>query len=261
MFDFQGKRQVMGILNVTPDSFSDGGEYRGVAAAQAHAEELIAAGADWLDLGGQSTRPGYQEVTPEEELARVLPVLKAIRPLTELPISIDTYFPEVASACIAAGADVINDIKGLDIPGMLDVLRQAPQVGIVVMHSRIRQEKSLDEDLAEFYQEKMNLLTAAGIEKKRICFDPGVGFGKTVAENLSLIQDPERYRPQDYPLLYGVSRKRTIGFLTGEERPERRDPGSVAASLWALEKGVEIVRVHDVFSMQQANRVFQTLHL
>lgn len=259
MMDFTKKRQIMGILNVTPDSFSDGGKYNSLAKGIAHGEALAAAGCDILDIGGQSTRPGYQEISPEEELARVLPVVKELKKRLTLPLSIDTYFPEVAEACLAEGVEIINDISGLDHSGMLEVLQQYPKSSLVLMHSRPRRALSLKEDLFTFYEEKIQLLQENEIDLSRVCLDPGVGFGKTLEENIQLIKEPETFRYQNFPLLYGISRKRTIGALSKEEVAEKRDPASVAASLWLLEKGVEIVRVHDVFAMKQTSDMFMAL--
>lgn len=259
MFDFTKKRQIMGILNVTPDSFSDGGKYNSLEAGIFHGEKLAAEGCDILDIGGQSTRPGYQEISASEELARVLPVVKALKKKIQLPLSIDTYFPEVAEACLAEGVEIVNDISGLDHAGMLSVLQKYPESQLVLMHSRPRKNLPLKEDLGAFYQEKIQLLQENYFDLKRVCLDPGVGFGKTLEENIQLIKDPEAFRYENLPLLYGISRKRTMGALSGETVAEKRDPASVAASLWLLEHGVEIVRVHDVFAMKQANDVFMAL--
>ena len=186
--------------------------------------------------------------------------LATLKKITEVPLSVDTYFPEVAEACLAAGVDILNDIKGLDQPGMMAVVKKYPAAGLIIMHSRPRTALPLAADLTNFYREKITELEQAGIDLRRVCFDPGVGFGKSINDNLDLIQTPEKFRYEDFPLLYGVSRKRIIGTLTGEKVANKRDPGSIAASLWLLEKNVEIVRVHDVSGMQQANHVFETLH-
>ncbi|MHC5248365.1 dihydropteroate synthase [Enterococcus sp. LJL90] len=252
MFDFTKKQQIMGILNVTPDSFSDGGHYTDIEAAVEQAEALALAGADVIDIGGQSTRPGYQEITPAEELARILPVVEAVKQRISVPLSVDTYFPEVAQAVISAGVEIINDIKGLDQPGMAELLAANPEVAMVIMHSRKRREVSLITDLQEFYQEKVAQCQQHGISLERIAFDPGVGFHKSVAENLAIMAQPQNFRFEKLPLLYGVSRKRTIGTVTGETNPLERDYASVTASLFALEQGVEMVRVHNVAGMRQA---------
>lgn len=253
------KGQIMGIVNVTPDSFSDGGDFLQVEQAIAHGERLLAEGADLLDIGGQSTRPGYQEVSPEEEMARIIPVITGLRKKSQVAISVDTYYPEVAKAALNAGATIINDIKGLDQSGMVEVVAdyQAP---VIIMHSRPRRnEFSLVEDLQNFYQEKITLCQKWGIPKEKICFDPGLGFEKDVEENIEILKNPAAFRYQDYPLLYGVSRKRTIAALTKESNPKERDFGSVAASLFAMNQGVELVRVHHVKGMKDSLRVWQSL--
>lgn len=260
MIDFRKKDQVMGILNVTPDSFSDGGQHFGLEAALTHAERLIAQGATILDIGGQSTRPGYQEVPAEIEAQRILPVIRELAKRRAIPISVDTYFPEVAAAAIEAGAGIINDIKGLDSPGMLEVLAAAPHVGIVIMHSRPRRkELSVKEDIHAFFQEQFERCREKQIAPERLCFDPGIGFGKTPEENIAILQRPADFRFQDYPLLYGVSRKRTIQYLIGASLPQERDYASISASLFAAQAGVEILRVHEVKGMVDALNVWRKL--
>lgn len=260
MIDFRKKQQVMGILNVTPDSFSDGGEHFGVEKALEHALLLINQGADILDIGGQSTRPGYEEVSPKIEMMRILPVIQELKKRTTLPLSIDTYFPEVARAAIEAGADIINDIKGLDTPGMLAVLAEATDVGIVIMHSRLRRkELSVAADIQAFYQEQFERCLTYNIAPECLCFDPGIGFGKTPTENIAILQNPGAFRFQDFPLLYGVSRKRTLQHIIGDSLPQERDYASVTASLFAAQADVEIVRVHEVKGMVDALKVWSVL--
>ena len=260
MIDFRKNNQVMGILNVTPDSFSDGGEHFSVDNALAHAFLLIEQGVDIIDIGGQSTRPGYKEVSPEVEAARILPVIQELKKRTTIPLSIDTYFPEVARVAIEAGADIINDIKGLDTPGMLDVLAEAPEAGIIIMHSRPRRkELSVAADIQEFYKEQYERCLAYNIAPERLCFDPGIGFGKTPTENIAILKNSEAFRFQDFPLLYGVSRKRTIQHIIGDSSPQERDYASIVASLFALQSGVEIVRVHEVKGMVDGLKVWNTL--
>ncbi|EKB7622418.1 dihydropteroate synthase family protein [Enterococcus faecalis] len=226
MIDLKKNYQIMGIVNTTPDSFSDGGSYTTVDVAYQHALHLLEAGADILDIGGQSTRPGYEEVSPQVEADRVLPLIKKIRETSLAPISVDTYYPEVQ---------------------------------VVIMHSRKRQSLSLKEELHQFYTEKIEQCQKYGLSLEKICFDPGIGFHKTVAENLQLLKDPNAFRYQDYPLLYGVSRKRTIGALTNEPEPANRDFGSAAASLYAAQQGVEILRVHNVQGLKQTFDVWRAL--
>lgn len=252
-------KPIMGIVNVTPDSFSDGGDFYQTEQAVAHARQLIADGADILDIGGQSTRPGYQEIPPEEEAKRVIPVIEGIRRFATVPISVDTYFPEVARQALAAGADIINDIKGLDQPGMIDVIADY-QCPVIIMHSRQRDKSlSVAEDIQRFYEEKMTLAAARGIKKEHICFDPGIGFHKAPEENVEILAHPEAFRYRDLPLLYGFSRKRTIARLTGNDAPKERDAGTLAASLFVKHKGVDIVRVHNVKATKEAFAVWQAL--
>lgn len=252
-------KPIMGILNVTPDSFSDGGDYTDVEVAVKHAKEMIEDGVDIIDIGGQSTRPGYVEISFDEEMKRVVPVIQAIRAFSDVPISIDTYFPEVAEAALKAGADIINDVKGMDVEGMAEVVAKY-QAPIIIVHSRARQEGVfIFDDLSQFYQEKMALCQAHNIPKENICFDPGIGFHKSMEDNELILSFPEKCRYEDYPLLYGVSRKRTIAHLINEDKPKERDFGSVAASLYSLEKGVEIVRVHNVKGMSDTLKVWTKL--
>lgn len=252
-------KPVMGILNVTPDSFSDGGDFSQVNQAIAHAKEMIEDGVDIIDIGGQSTRPGYIEISPEEEVKRVIPVIKEIRQFSNIPISIDTYFPEVAKAAIEAGADIVNDVKGMDMEGMADIVSRYG-VPVIIMHSRERQkELSIFEDLQEFYQEKIKQCQEHQISLDNICFDPGIGFHKSMEDNELILSFPEKCRCNNYPLLYGVSRKRTIAHLIDEDKPKERDFGTVAASLYAIEKGVEIVRVHNVKGMCDTLKVWNKL--
>lgn len=250
----------MGIVNVTPDSFSDGGKFYQPEKAVQHALKLIQEGADILDIGGQSTRPGYQEVSPEEEIQRIAPVIKAIRQKSDIPLSIDTYFPKVADYALANGATILNDVRGFDMTGMLEVAQKYSQADVILMHSRPRKSGwSLAEELQNFYEEKYQACMAAGIKKERICFDPGIGFGKSLEENIDILKNPTKYRYKEFPLLYGVSRKRTIAHLVDENQPLERDYASVTASLYAAVQGVDIIRIHQVKGMKDALRVWQKL--
>ena len=252
--------KIMGIVNVTPDSFSDGGQFFDAQKAIAHGLQLISEGADILDIGGQSTRPGYVEVSFEEEIRRIDPVIKGLREKSDIPISIDTYFPEVAEHALSIGANIINDVKGLDLSGMIEVAVKYPECEVVIMHSRPRKkELSIEEDLQAFYEEKYQACQKAGISSHRIFFDPGIGFGKAVEENIEILKYPQKFRYKDFPLLYGVSRKRNINHLFHEEYPLERDFGSVAATLYPATLGVEIVRVHQVKGMKDALNVWTTL--
>lgn len=244
--------RVMGIINVTPDSFSDGGEHDRLEAAVAHGLRLAAEGADLLDVGGESTRPGADEVPVDEELRRTIPVIERLAKETSLPISIDTSKPEVMRAAVAAGAGMINDVFALRREGALDA---AADLGVVVclMHMQGEPRSMQDAphyddvvgDVHRFLSDRVLACQMAGIDKKRIVVDPGFGFGKTLEHNLALLRECGRFA-EVAPLLVGLSRKSMIGKLTGREDASQRASGSVAAALIAAERGASIVRVHDV---------------
>lgn len=259
---------VMGILNVTPDSFSDGGQHADTASAVAHARRLLAEGADMIDIGGESTRPGSREVCPEEEMRRVLPVIEALR--AEFPtarLSIDTRHAEVAQAALLAGADVVNDITGLASPAMRRVCAELP-CGVVLMHMQgdpatMQQHPQYGDVLAEvraFFEARVAAAVAAGIAPARICLDPGIGFGKTVEHNVSLIRNLESLRVNGLPLLMALSRKRFLGALLGDaELPKVSALPTVAMSLLAADRGADLHRVHDVAALKQALQLRSSL--
>jgi dihydropteroate synthase len=259
--------QVMGIVNVTPDSFSDGGAHAGAAAAIAHCRQLLAEGADILDIGGESTRPGSLPVSVDEELARVLPVLDAALALG-CPVSIDTSKPEVMAAVLARGADIVNDINALQAPGALDAVAAHPNCGICLMHMRgtpesMQQRPQYDdvvEEVAAFLREREAALRVRGIDAERIALDPGIGFGKSVAHNLALLQRQRELLALGRPLLVGWSRKSTLGAITGRD-VGHREAASVAAALAAVQLGARIVRVHDVAATVDALKVWQAAGL
>ncbi len=251
----------MGILNVTPDSFSDGGLYAGVDAAVAHARQLVAGGADIIDIGGESTRPGSSEVPVQEELLRVLPVVQALRAeFPHLRLSIDTRHAEVAQAALLAGADVVNDITGLADPAMRQVCAQHP-CGVVIMHMqgtpRIMQLAPHYRDvLAEvrtFFEQRVALAVASGIAQQRLCLDPGIGFGKTTEHNVALVRGLEQLRVHDLPILMALSRKRFLGELLCDAAAAKESPlPTVVMSLLAADSGADMHRVHDVAALHQA---------
>ncbi|MBQ9228086.1 MAG: dihydropteroate synthase [Eubacterium sp.] len=245
---------VMGIVNVTPDSFSDGGCYVTAEAAVAHALTLLQDGADIIDLGAQSTRPGYQEITPEEEWQRLQPVITALRQQTAAPLSVDTYFPSVAANALAAGADIINDVSGTVSLEMAQVVQQYG-AGWVIMHSGA----GGIETVKAFFPQAAAAATAFGVRKEQLCFDMGIGFGKSVEENLALLANVEKYKYSGYPLLLGVSRKRVIGAAGGEQTPFKRLPGNVAADSAAICGGVDMIRIHDVKNEIQGIRTAEAL--
>ncbi|MFC7300523.1 dihydropteroate synthase [Cognatiluteimonas weifangensis] len=255
--------RVMGIVNVTPDSFSDGGEHATPEAAIAHGLALAEEGADILDVGGESTRPGAGEVPLEEELRRVIPVIEALARQTALPISVDTSKPEVMRAAVAAGAGMINDVYALRREGALDTAAQLG-VPVVLMHM-LGQPRSMqdaphyDDVVAEvhrFLAERIFAAEMAGIAKRNIVVDPGFGFGKTTAHNLALLAQLPRFAELGVPVLAGLSRKRTIGELTGRDDPRGRVHGSVAAHLIAAQRGASLLRVHDVAATVDALKVW-----
>ena len=244
--------RLMGIVNVTPDSFSDGGLHASTGAALAHCERLIAEGADILDIGGESSRPGSPPVPLDEELARVIPVVReAVK--FGVPISVDSYKPEVMRAALAEGADIVNDIWALRQPGARDAVAAHPTCGVCLMHMhgepRTMQRSPMAGDplphVLAFLREQTALLLAASVTRGRIAWDPGIGFGKTVDQNFALLARQRELLADGSPLLAAWSRKSSLGTVTGLPVEERLAP-SIAAALLAVERGARIVRVHDV---------------
>lgn len=258
--------RIMGIVNVTPDSFSDGGAHDSLEAAVAHGLKLAGEGADLLDIGGESTRPGAAEVPLEEELRRTIPVIERLARETALPISIDTSKPEVMRAAVAAGAGLINDVYALRREGALEAAAELG-VPVVLMHMQ-GEPRSMQADpvyhdvVAEvhrFLVERLFAAEMAGISKKRIVVDPGFGFGKTLAHNLALLAQLERFGELGVPVLAGLSRKRSIGELTGRDEAQQRIHGSVAAHLIAAQRGAKLLRVHDVAATIDAIKVWEAV--
>ena len=260
------RTRVMGIVNVTPDSFSDGGQGVHTDAAIAHGLRLAAEGADLLDVGGESTRPGAAGVAVEEELRRVLPVISHLARETGLPVSVDTSQPEVMRAAVAAGAGLINDVRALRRPGALEAAA-ALRVPVCVAHmlgepGSMQKDPQYDDVVGEvhrFLAERVFACELAGIKRKRVLVDPGFGFGKTLQHNLSLLASLRRFADLGAGLLVGLSRKSMIGALTGQDVPAERVAGSVAAALLAAQRGARIVRVHDVAATRQALAVWEAL--
>jgi len=252
---------VMGIVNVTPDSFSDGGKYSSTASAVEHGLQLIAEGADILDIGGESTRPGAQPVGLDEELWRVIPVIEALSKVTSVPLSIDTYKPEVMRAAILAGADIINDICALREDGALEVVANS-NAGVCLMHMQgVPQTMQINPvyadvvaEVKQFLSDRVDECLAHGIVKQRILLDPGFGFGKTTAHNVALIQHLDSFTELGFPLLVGLSRKSVLGKIAGGDELQRLHAG-LAASVVSAMKGAKIVRVHDVKATVDALKV------
>jgi dihydropteroate synthase len=255
---------IMGIVNVTPDSFSDGGKYFDRRAAIMAARQMIEYGADILDVGGESTRPGAKPASLSEELDRVLPVIEAVAG-EGVPISVDTQKPEVMRAALAAGAAIVNDVNALQASGALAAVA-ATDAGVCLMHKQgtpasMQVDPQYDDvvvEVREFLMERAEALLAAGIGRERIVLDPGFGFGKTVAHNLTLLRDLDCFLETGYPLLAGLSRKSTLGAITGREVQDRL-AGSIAAALIAVQNGAKILRVHDVRETVDALKVWHAV--
>jgi dihydropteroate synthase len=256
--------KVMGIVNVTPDSFSDGGRFDSDSSALSHCEQLLRDGADILDIGGESTRPGSPAVSLDDELSRVIPVVREAVSLG-VPVSVDTYKPEVMQAVLDLGADIINDIWALRRGHALDVVAAHPRCGVCLMHMhrdpQTMQVAPMAGDVVlpvmDFLRERARALQARGVVATRITLDPGIGFGKTVEQNFSLLSRQRELLDLGYPVLAGWSRKSSLGAATGREHPQDRVSASVAAALLAVERGASVVRVHDVRETVDALAVWQ----
>lgn len=249
---------VMGILNVTPDSFSDGGLFQGEAAARSQAERLVGEGAAILDIGGESTRPGHTPVPAAEEQARVLPVIRALAPGLSVPISIDTYKASTAEVALAAGATIVNDVWGLQREPDIARVAAAHGAPVIVMHNRETIDPAIDivADMLRFFERSLGIARAAGIPDADIVLDPGIGFGKSWEQHLESLRRLPEIRALGFPLLVGVSRKSLLGRLHDREtRPTDRLHGSLSAHALAATLGADIVRVHDVAAHVDAMRV------
>jgi dihydropteroate synthase len=261
----QHKPLVMGILNVTPDSFSDGGEFQFLDGAISHAEQMIRDGVDIIDIGGESSRPGAKALSLTEELNRIMPVIYALRDCGKA-LSIDTYKPEVMREAILAGVDMINDIKGFFSQESKNAVVDG-NVGLCIMHMKSTPSDmqlkpcyaDVNAEVVHFLHQRVAECELAGVHRDRICIDPGFGFGKTLAHNISMLRHIKAFQSElDLPLLAGVSRKSMIGELTGQP-VERRLAGSLAAALAAIAQGAKIVRVHDVAETVDAIKVWQAV--
>ncbi len=257
----------MGILNVTPDSFSDGGHFETVASALERARAMISEGAEIVDIGGESTRPGAAPVSENEELSRTIPVVEAVRNEWQGLISIDTTKAAVARAALLAGADIVNDISGLRADAAMVEVCRGSKCGIVVMHMqgepRTMQESPSYRDVVvevrHYFEERFRALTAAGIEADRLCFDPGIGFGKTLEHNLSLLRDLDQLVVGQRPLLIGLSRKSFIGKVLGDDSPSLREWPTVALTAATRRKGALVHRVHAVRENRDALRMAEAV--
>ncbi len=259
---------IMGVLNVTPDSFSDGGRFDSLTDALAHGRDMVAAGADIIDVGGESTRPGSPGVPLEVELQRVVPLLKALRAALDVPLSIDTSKPEVMREAVVAGASMINDVNALRAPGALRAAIES-DAAVCLMHMRgvprSMQERpeyrDVVEEVEEFLSARAQAVLVGGVAPERIVLDPGFGFGKTLEHNRALFRALPRFAALGYPLMVGVSRKAMIGSLLGDRPVDERMIGSVTAALLAVQAGAHIVRVHDVRETADALAIHAALGL
>ena len=275
MWPSKKKTLIMGILNITPDSFSDGGTYQNLDEIIKRAKQMVEDGADIIDVGGESTRPGSTVVTLEEELNRVIPVIKRLVQEVEVPISVDTYKAEVARQAVEAGASIINDIGGAKFdPLMPEVMAQSGAY-VILMHNRkpdmsqtdcittisgeLTQYDDIVETVRDELKESIELVKAAGVSDDKIIIDPGIGFAKTVDKNIELMQRVSELHDLGYPILLGVSKKGSIGHLLGGLDVNNRAEGTMAATCFAVSQEIEIVRVHDVLENARASKVMQQL--
>lgn len=255
---------IMGIVNVTPDSFSDGGQHPTYGTALAHALRLVEEGADILDIGGESTRPGAADVTPDEELERVVPLVESLA-REGVPLSVDTSKPEVMRAAIGAGAAIINDVRALQAPGAVDAVADS-DCGVVLMHMQgmprtMQMAPRYEDVVAEirvFLRERLGALEAAGVSPERIALDPGFGFGKTVEHNFTLLRELQRFTSLGCPVVAGLSRKSMLGAVTGRAVGERAT-ASVVGAVLAAERGARVLRVHDVAATRDGLRVWEAM--
>ncbi len=256
--------KIMGIVNITPDSFSDGGQYSDIARAIEHAQQLVEEGADIIDLGGESTRPNAQLVSAELEIKRVIPVLQKLRQHLSIPISIDTFKPELMRIAISEGADIINDVNALQAEGAMEAVC-CSDVAVCLMHKQGQPQtmqqapvyKDVFSEVYHFLQQRIDSCLEQGVLLERLCIDPGFGFGKTLAHNNDLLVKLSAFAQLQRPILVGLSRKSMIGEITGEARADLRLGGSIAAACIAVANGARIVRVHDVKQTKQALAVWQ----
>lgn len=259
------KTYVMGVLNYTPDSFSDGGKFNTPEQALCHALRMQEQGADMIDLGANSTRPGAKILTASEELERIIPALDALKSKLSVPLSVDTFYPSVAKAALEAGASVINDVSGEFNTEMAELAKKYG-AGYVIMHNpcgadSVQEYKDgVISDIRKLFLDTLSLAAETGLKKEQLCFDVGLGFSKSYEDNLEILRNLEWLKFKGVPLLVAASRKRFIGIASGEENSALRDPGTVAAHTAAIAAGADIIRVHDVAGAVQAARVADALY-
>lgn len=261
MFEYGKKTYIMGILNVTPDSFSDGGNYTNIEIAVKHAKDMIEDGADIIDVGGESTRPGHKFVSAEEEIKRIAPVIKKLKKEINAPLSIDTYKSQVAEEALKLGVDMVNDVWGLtydkDMAGVIGKY----DASVCIMHNQEGTDygKDIMESIKEFLQNSIDKALKAGVKKEKIVLDPGIGFGKTFEQNVEVLKRLDELQDLGYPILLGTSRKSVLGNIVGGE-PKERVEATVATTVLGIKSGVDIVRVHDVRENLQAAKVVDKLY-
>lgn len=261
MLDYGKRTYIMGILNVTPDSFSDGGDFDSVEKALKHAKEMVEEGADMIDIGGESTRPGHTYVDSEEEIRRVVPVIKALKKEISLPMSIDTYKADVAEEALKLGVEMVNDVWGLrrDV-NMANVIAKY-DAEVCIMHNQdgTEYDKDIMESIKDFLNESIKMALDAGVKKEKIVLDPGIGFGKTFEQNLEVLRRLGELRELGYPILLGTSRKSVIGNVLHLE-PKDRVEGTIATTVLGVRDGVDIVRVHDVTENLRAAKMADAIY-
>jgi dihydropteroate synthase len=263
IFNWGERTYLMGILNVTPDSFSDGGQFNNLESALSQAQQMIAQGADLIDIGGQSTRPGAEEISLSEELHRVIPVIKQLRQISSIPISIDTTRAAVAQAAIEAGADLVNDISGGTFDQEMFATVAQLNVPIILMHLRgnpktmqqLTDYQDLLGEISGFLNNQIAQAIAAGINRSQIIIDPGIGFAKTYDQNIKILQNLSQFQALNLPILVGVSRKSFIGHILNQKNPQARVWGTAAACCGAIAQKADLLRVHDVAEMYDVCRV------
>ncbi|MEF9991398.1 MAG: dihydropteroate synthase [Romboutsia sp.] len=261
MFEYGKKTYIMGILNLTPDSFSDGGDFSNIDIAIKHAKKMVEDGCDILDLGGESTRPGHRYVDEKEEKRRILPVIKRIKEEIKIPISVDTYKAEVANEVLELGVEMINDIWGLRKDSDMASTIAKYDAYVCIMHNQCgtSYDKDIIESIKDFLSESIDIAIEAGINKDKIVLDPGIGFGKTFEQNLEVLRRLGELNTLNYPILLGTSRKSVIGNVLGVE-PKERVEGTVATTVLGIRDGVDIVRVHDIVENLKAAKMADAIY-
>ena len=261
MLDYGKRTYIMGILNVTPDSFSDGGDFNSVEKALKHAKEMVTEGADMVDIGGESTRPGHTYVDSEEEIRRVVPVIKALREEISVPMSIDTYKADVAEEALKLGVEMVNDVWGLRRDENMANVVAKYDAEVCIMHNQdgTEYDKDIMESIKDFLNESIKMALDAGVKKEKIVLDPGIGFGKTFEQNLEVLRRLGELRELGYPILLGTSRKSVIGNVLHLE-PKDRVEGTVATTVLGVRDGVDIVRVHDITENLRAAKMADAIY-